>query len=72
MGRTCSTNGCEKNTYLIFVGTSEGKRPLGGPRRRWVLILKWTGWGGVHWICLAQGRDHWRALVNTVMQFRVP
>jgi hypothetical protein len=54
----------------------EGKRPLGRPRRRWVenikMDLREIGWAGVDWIDLAQDRDHWRALVNTVMNFRVP
>jgi hypothetical protein len=55
---------------------SEGKRPLGRPRRRWVdnikTYLRGIGWDGVDWIELAEDRDHWRALVNTVMNLRVP
>jgi hypothetical protein len=47
MGRVCSTNGEKRNAYRIFVGNPEGKRPLGGPRRRWVDNIKirviWTG-----------------------------
>jgi hypothetical protein len=38
MGRTCSTNGAQRNAYRILVGKSEGKRPLGRKRRRWWLI----------------------------------
>jgi hypothetical protein len=58
------------------VGKPEGKRPLGRPRRRWVdnieMDLREIGWVGVDWIDLAQDRDQWRALVNTVMNLRVP
>jgi hypothetical protein len=50
---------------------SRGKRPLGRPRRRWVDLLE-VDWGGVDWICLAQDRDNWRALVIAVMNLRVP
>jgi hypothetical protein len=53
-----------------------GKRPLGRPRRRWVgnikMDLREIGWGGVDWMDMAQDRDQWRALVNTVMNLRVP
>jgi hypothetical protein len=58
------------------VGKPEGNRPLGRPRLRWVdnikIDLRETGWDGVDWIELAQDRDQWRALVNTVMNLRVP
>jgi hypothetical protein len=54
----------------------EAKRPLGRPRRRWVdnikIDLREIGWDGVDWIDLAQDRDQWSALVNTVMNLRVP
>jgi hypothetical protein len=50
--------------------------PLQRPRRTWVnnikMDLKELGWGGMNWIDLAQDRDHLRALVNTVMNYRVP
>jgi hypothetical protein len=62
-------------TYRILVGKPEGKRPLGRPRRRWVddikMHLREIGWDGMDWIDLAQDRDQWRALVNTVMNLRV-
>jgi hypothetical protein len=58
------------------MGKLEGKRPLGKQRRRWVnyikIDLRDIGWGGVDWIDLVQDRDQWRALVNTVMNLRVP
>jgi hypothetical protein len=58
------------------VGKPEGKRPLGRPRRRWVdnniMYLRETGWDGMDWIDLAEDRDQWRALVNTVMNLQVP
>jgi hypothetical protein len=60
----------------ILVGKPEGKRPLGRPRRRWEdnirMDLGDIEWGGMDWIDLAQDRDQWRALVNTVMNLRVP
>jgi hypothetical protein len=59
--------------YRILVGKPEGKRPLGRPRRRWVDNIKMDlKWDGVDWIELAQDRDQWRALVNTMMNLRVP
>jgi hypothetical protein len=65
-----------RNAYRILVGKPEGKRSLGRPRRRWVDNIKMDlgeiGWDGVDWIELAQDRDQWRALVNTVMNLRVP
>jgi hypothetical protein len=61
------------NAYRILVRKPEGKRPLGRPRRRWKdKDLREIGWGGIDWIDLAQDRDQWRALVNTVMNLRVP
>jgi hypothetical protein len=77
MGGECSTNGEEKkNAYRILLGKPEGKRPLGRPRRRWVdnvkMDLREIEWNGVDWIDMAQDRDQWRALVNTVLNLRVP
>jgi hypothetical protein len=77
MGRACSTNGEEETVYRILVGKPEGKRPLRIPRRRWMdnikMDLREIGWGGMDRIDLAQDRrDHWRALLNTVMNLQVP
>jgi hypothetical protein len=57
------------------VGKPEGRRPLGRPRRRWLDIrtdLVEVGRGNVDWIGLAHDRDRWRALVNSVLNLRVP
>jgi hypothetical protein len=64
-----------RNTYRILVEKPEGKKPLGRPRRRLWTILRWIleiGWDGMDWIKLAQDRDQWRAVVNTIMNVRVP
>jgi hypothetical protein len=64
------------NVCTLLVGKPEGKRPLGRPRRRWLdnirLDLGEVGWGDVDWIGLALDRNRWRALVNAVMNLRVP
>jgi hypothetical protein len=66
----------KRNLYRILVGKPEGKRPLGRPRRRWVDNIKTDireiGWDCMEWTNLAQDRDQWRALMNTVMNPRVP
>jgi hypothetical protein len=51
MDGACSTNGEKRNAYKLLVGKLEGKRPLGRPRRRWVVILGWIleRWDGVMW-----------------------
>jgi hypothetical protein len=68
--------GEKRNAYRMLVGKPEGKRPLGRPRRRWVYNIKMDhgeiGWDGMDWIDLGQERDQWRALLNTVMNIRVP
>jgi hypothetical protein len=66
----------KRNGYRLLVGKPEGKRMLGRPRRRWVdkirMDLVEVGWGDVDWIGLVQDRDRWRALVNSVLNLRVP
>jgi hypothetical protein len=66
----------KSNAYRILVGKPEGNRPLGRPRRRCFDSIKMgfreRGLYGMDWIDVAQIRDQWRALVNTVMNFRVP
>jgi hypothetical protein len=68
--------GAKISAHRILVGKPEGKRPLGRPRRRLVdyikMDLREIGWDDMDWIDLAQNRDQWRALVNTVMNLRVP
>jgi hypothetical protein len=64
-----------RGAYNILVGRPERRRPLGRPRHRWEdnikLDLREIGFGDVDWIHLAQDRDRWRALVNTVINLRV-
>jgi hypothetical protein len=68
--------GEKRNAYRILMGKPEGKRPLGRPKRRWVdnikMDLRELGLDSMGWINQAQARDQWRALVNTVMNLRVP
>jgi hypothetical protein len=66
----------KRNVYWFLVGTPKGNRPVGRPRRKWINNIK-TGLleielGGVDWIGLAQDRQSWRALVNSVMNLDVP
>jgi hypothetical protein len=64
-----------RGVYRVLVGKPEGRRPLGRPRHRWEdnikIDLQVVGFGGMHWIDLAQDRDRWRALVNVGMNLRV-
>jgi hypothetical protein len=66
----------KRNAYRLLVGKSEGKRPLGRPRRRCVdnirMELGEVGWDYVDWIGLAKDRNRWRAVVNSVLNLRVP
>jgi len=64
-----------RNAYEILVRKPEGKRSLGRSRHRWQDIrmdLREVEWEGVNWIHLAQDRDQWRAVVNTVINLRGP
>jgi hypothetical protein len=76
MDRARSTNGAKRNAKRILMVKSEGKRPLRRSRRRWVDNIKTDfreiGWDGMDWIDLAEDRNQWRALVNTVLNYRVP
>jgi hypothetical protein len=69
-------NGEKRNTYRLLVGKPEGKRLLGRPSCRWVdnirMDLGEVGLGHVDWIGLAQDRNKWRAVLNLVLNLRVP
>jgi hypothetical protein len=68
--------GEKRNAYRLLLGKPDGRRPLRRPRCRWLDNIKMdlveVGWGYVDWIGLAQDGDRWRALVNAVLNLRVP
>jgi hypothetical protein len=68
--------GQKRNAYRLLVGKPEGKRPLGRPKLKRVdnirMDLGEVGWSDVDWIGLAKDRNRWRALVDSVLNFRVP
>jgi hypothetical protein len=68
--------GEKRNAYRLLVGKPYGKRQLGRPRRRWMgnirMYLGAVEWGDVDWIGLAKDRNRWRAVVNSVLNLRVP
>jgi hypothetical protein len=76
MGGACSTNGGEEECIWDIGGQARRKETTRKTRRRWVdnikMDLREIGWDGVNWIDMAQERDQWRALVNTVLNLRVP
>jgi hypothetical protein len=65
-----------RGLYRVLVGKPKGKRPMGRPRRRWEDNIRAdfqeVGCGGMEWIELAPDRERWRAIVNAVMNLRVP
>ena len=68
--------GERRGVYRVLVGKLGGKKKLGRPRRRWEDNIKMdiqeVERGGTNWIDLARDRERWRALVNAVMNLRVP
>jgi CRISPR/Cas system-associated protein Cas7 (RAMP superfamily) len=76
MDGACNLDGEGRDVYRVLVGKPEEKRPLGRPRGTWEDNIKMdlleVGCGSIDWIGLVQDRDRWRALVNAVMNLRVP
>jgi hypothetical protein len=76
MGVACSLGGGGRAVYRNLVGKTEGKRPLGRPRRSWedniMMDLQEQECGGMDWIELAQDKNRWQVLVNEVINLRIP
>jgi hypothetical protein len=76
VGEICGMHGEGRGVYRVLIGRSEGKRPVGRPRRRWEdnikVDLREIGIDGANWIRLAQDRVQWRTFVNTETNLRVP
>jgi hypothetical protein len=76
MARVCSTNGAKRNAYRILVRNPERNIPLGISRRSWTdnikMNLRETSWDDMDWTDLAEDKERWRALVNTVMNIWIP
>ena len=68
--------GCGRGVYRVLIGKPEGRRPIERPRRKWgyknKIDLQEAGFGGMDWIEIAQDRNRWRAILNAVMNLRVP
>jgi hypothetical protein len=71
MGIACSTYAEKRNAYNILVGKPEGKNQQ-EDENNIKMDLRETGWDGMVWIDLAEDRDQWRVLMNTVMNLRLP
>jgi hypothetical protein len=76
MGGACDTYGDRRGVYRVLVGKPEVRRPLLRPMHRWEdnfkIDLQEVGWGGMDWIAVAEDRETCRALLNTVLNVRVP
>jgi hypothetical protein len=76
VGGPCSANGGEEDRAYVIGRIARRKKPIGRIRRRWVDNIKMDpveiGLGGVDWIGVAQDEDNWRAVVNAVINLRVP
>jgi hypothetical protein len=76
MDRICSMYGARRDAYRALVGKHEGRRPLERPWRRWEnninMELREVEWASIDWSDVTQSRERWRAVVNAVVNLRVP